>query len=46
VEDNLPADDEAVSFARETLEQSAIRIIPVNKMGDVASEAAREMGIG
>lgn len=46
VEDNLPADDEAVSFARETLGQRAIRIIPVNKMGDVASEAARDMGIG
>jgi hypothetical protein len=46
VEDNLPADDEAVSFARETLEQNAIRVIPVKKMGDVASDAAREMGIG
>lgn len=45
VEDNLPADDDAVSFARETLEQYAIGIVPVSSMPDVAAQAAREMGI-
>ena len=44
VEDDLPVDD-AVSFARETLEQQAIRIAPVSTMPDVAAEAARELGI-
>ncbi len=46
VEDNLPMDDESVAFARETLEQNAIRIAPVNSMAAVAREAARELGIG
>jgi hypothetical protein len=46
VEDNLPTDDESVAFARETLEQNAIRIAPVNSMAAVAREAARELGIG
>ncbi|MGZ4900467.1 MAG: DUF3037 domain-containing protein [Candidatus Angelobacter sp.] len=46
VEDNLPSDDEAVNFARETLEQSAIRIAPVSAMSDIAAAAARELGIG
>lgn len=45
VEDDLPADDDAVSFARETLEQYAIGIVPVSTMPDVAAQAAREMGI-
>ncbi|HSK43401.1 MAG TPA: DUF3037 domain-containing protein [Candidatus Binatia bacterium] len=46
VEDNLPSDDESVSFARETLEQNAIRIAPVSTMGTIAREAARELGLG
>ena len=46
VEDNLATDDESVAFARETLEQNAIRIAPVNSMAAVAREAARELGIG
>src|ERR1700739_538095 len=46
VEDNLPKDDEAVSFARETLEQNAIRIAPVSTRAQIAREAARELGIG
>lgn len=46
VEDNLPSDDEAVNFARETLEQIAIRIAPVSTMSDIAAAAARELGIG
>ena len=46
VEDSLPTDDESVAFARETLEQNAIRIAPVNSMAAVAREAARELGIG
>ncbi|HET9285827.1 MAG TPA: DUF3037 domain-containing protein [Candidatus Angelobacter sp.] len=45
VEDDLSADDDAVSFARETLEQYAIGIVPVGSMPDVAAQAAREMGI-
>ena len=44
VEDDLPADD-AVSFARETLEQHAISIALVGTMPSVAAEAARELGI-
>jgi hypothetical protein len=40
----LPADD-AVSFARETLEQQAISIALVSTMPSVAAEAARELGI-
>jgi hypothetical protein len=46
VEDNLPLDDESVTFARETLEQIAIRIAPVSAMADVAKQAAQELGIG
>jgi len=46
VEDDLPADDEAVKFARETLELNAIRIAAVNSMPSLAREAARELGIG
>ncbi len=46
VEDDLPSDDESVTFARETLEQNAIRIASVSTMADVAREAARELGIG
>jgi hypothetical protein len=46
VEENLPSDDEAVTFARETLEQNAIRIAPVSAMAAIAHEAARELGIG
>ena len=46
VEDDLPKDDESVSFARETLEQNSIHIVPVSSMAAVAREAARELGIG
>ena len=46
VEDDLPTDDETVNFARETLEQNAIRIAPVNTMAAIAREAARELRIG
>jgi hypothetical protein len=45
VEDDLPANDEAVNFARQTLEQHAIRIAPVSTMPAIAAEAARELGI-
>jgi len=46
VEDDLRSDDETVSFARETLEQNAIRIAPVSTMPQIAREAARELRIG
>lgn len=46
VEDDLPPDDESVTFARETLELNAIRIAPVSTMPQIAREAARELGIG
>ena len=46
VEDDLPSDDESIIFARETLEQNAIRIAPVSAMPAIAKEAARELGIG
>jgi hypothetical protein len=45
VEDDLPLDDESVSFARETLEQNLIHIAPVSTMAAIAKEAARELGI-
>jgi hypothetical protein len=45
VEDDLPKDDESVSFARETLEQNSIHIVPVSSMAAIAREAARELGI-
>ncbi|MGB9120044.1 MAG: DUF3037 domain-containing protein, partial [Candidatus Angelobacter sp.] len=45
VDDNLPQEDDAVIFARETLEQNSIRIVPVGSMAAVAREAARELGI-
>jgi hypothetical protein len=46
VEDDLPKDDELVSFARTTLEQNAIRIAPVSTMPQIARDAARELRIG
>jgi hypothetical protein len=46
VEDDLLSDDEAVSFARETLEQNGIRVTPVGAMPQIARDAARELGIG
>lgn len=45
VEDDLPVDDETVNFARETLEQNAIRIVPAGEMPQIAAVAARELGI-
>lgn len=46
VEDDLPSDDEAVNFARQTLEHHEIRIAPVATMPAIAREASRELGIG
>ena len=45
VEDDLPLDDEAVSFARETLERHAILIAAAAEMPRIAASAARELGI-
>lgn len=45
VENDLPQEDEAINFARETLQQNAIRIAPVSSMAAIAREAARELGI-
>lgn len=45
VDDDLPADDDAVSFARETLEHQAINIASVSRMPAIAAQAARELGI-
>lgn len=45
VEDDLPADDEAASFARETLQQSAIVIATAAEMPEIAAQAARELGL-
>jgi Protein of unknown function (DUF3037) len=43
VEDNLPRDDEAVSFALDTLEQQEIRIANLAEMATIAQNAAREL---
>ena len=45
VEDDLPADNEGVGFARETLELQSIRVALVSAMPAIAAEAARELGI-
>jgi hypothetical protein len=45
IDDDLPADDEQVSFARETLEQHAIKIASVSLLPEIAMQAARELGI-
>jgi hypothetical protein len=45
VEDNLPSDDEAVNFARETLEQREIQIAPFITMPAIAATAAQELGL-
>ena len=45
VEDDLPPDDEAVGFARETLERHAILIAAAAEMPRIAAAAARELGI-
>jgi hypothetical protein len=46
LEDDLPANDASVIFARTTLEQNAIHIAPVSAMPQIARQAARELGIG
>jgi len=46
VEDGLPEDDEAVHYARETLSQHSIAIVPVIQMPEIARTAAQELGIG
>lgn len=45
IEDNLPEDDEAVQYARETLRQHDIAIAPVVLMPEIARTAALELGI-
>lgn len=45
VEDDLPAEDESINFARETLQQQAISIAVVSEMPAIAAAAARELGI-
>jgi len=45
VEDDLPSDNEAAGFARETLERQSIRVARVSDMPAIAAEAARELGI-
>jgi hypothetical protein len=37
--------DEALGFARETLEQQSIRIAPLRQMSAIAATAARELGL-
>jgi hypothetical protein len=44
VEDNLPGDDDAVNFARETLEQQKILIAPAAQIPQIAAAAGRELG--
>ncbi len=46
IEDELPAGDESISFARETLQQHAITIAAASDMSRIAAAAARELGIG
>ena len=45
VEDDLPADDDAVRFARETLERHAIGIAVASSMPEIAAQAAHDLGI-
>jgi hypothetical protein len=45
VEDDLPRDDESVSFVLDTLEQQSIRTATLAQMPLLAATAAREMGI-
>jgi DUF3037 family protein len=46
VEDDLPAGDESVGFARATLEHHAIMIAAAAELPQIAAAAARELGIG
>ena len=46
LEDELPAGDESISFARETLQQHSISIASVAEMPRIAAAAARELGLG
>lgn len=46
VEDGLQHSDSAVHFAFETLERYAIKVVPVSMMPDVASQTARDLGVG
>jgi hypothetical protein len=45
VENNLPRDEEHVSFALETLAQQAIRVAPLDQVASLAATAAREMAM-
>jgi len=46
VEDDLPAGDESISFARDTLQQHSISIASATEMPRIAAAAARELGLG
>jgi hypothetical protein len=45
VENDLPRDEEQVSFALETLAQQAIHVARLDQMASLAAAAAREMGM-
>jgi hypothetical protein len=45
VEDDLPADDEPVNFARETLQQHSIIIAAAAELPRIAATAAQELGL-
>lgn len=45
VEDDLPADDEAVRFARDTLQQQQIRVAALAELSEFATTAAHELGL-
>ncbi len=45
VEDDLPEDNDATNYARETLRQQAISIAGVSQIAELARAAARELGI-
>jgi hypothetical protein len=45
VEDDLPTEDETISFARETLQQHSIVIASAAEMPRIAAAAARELGL-
>jgi hypothetical protein len=45
VEDDLDRQDEAISFAWETMEQQQIRVMPLASMKQYAEIAARELRV-
>jgi len=46
VDDELPRDEESVSFALDTLARSEINVAPLAQMPGIAMLAAREIGMG